>query len=148
MTAIHHVGGGARRRLRKGALSPVEAVRAALARITAWDGKSLRYTRLIIDWPQTLDADFKGKRIGLVHDIGAGLEQQPQVREAIGAAARAFAGAGVEVTPEMIEGESAAERVHELVMFSLEAAAPSAPARRCDGQAGTLACSAHDPEKL
>jgi len=54
-----------------------------------------------IDWPQALDADLKGKRIGLVHDIGAGLKPQPQVRDAIGAAARAFAGAGVEVTPIM-----------------------------------------------
>jgi Amidase len=34
-----------------------------------------------IDWPQALDADLKGKRIGLVHDIGAGLKPQPQVRD-------------------------------------------------------------------
>jgi aspartyl-tRNA(Asn)/glutamyl-tRNA(Gln) amidotransferase subunit A len=52
-----------------------------------------------IDWPRALDTDLTGTRIGLVHDIGAGLKVQPQVREAIGATARAFAAAGVEVTP-------------------------------------------------
>jgi hypothetical protein len=37
----------------------------------------------MIDWPGKLGGDVKGKRFGLVLDIGAGLTPQPAVRAAI-----------------------------------------------------------------
>ncbi len=64
-----------------------------------------------IDWPASLDSEVRGKRIGLVLDIGVGTTPQPAVRSAIEAAAAAFerAGAIVEpvapfMTPEMFAG--------------------------------------------
>jgi len=63
------------------------------------------------DWPALLDADVKGKRLGLLLGIGAGLEPQPAVRRAIEAAAKAFEQAGAIVEPvapfftrEMLDG--------------------------------------------
>ncbi len=52
-----------------------------------------------IDWPARLDGEVKGKRLGLVTDIGIGLKPQPAVRAAVEAAAAAFARAGAEVEP-------------------------------------------------
>jgi aspartyl-tRNA(Asn)/glutamyl-tRNA(Gln) amidotransferase subunit A len=52
-----------------------------------------------IDWPARLDGDVKGKRLGLVTDIGIGLKPQPAVRASVEAAAAAFARAGAEVEP-------------------------------------------------
>jgi Asp-tRNA(Asn)/Glu-tRNA(Gln) amidotransferase A subunit family amidase len=52
-----------------------------------------------IDWPARLDGEVKGKRLGLVTDIGIGLKPQPAVRAAIEAAAAAFVRAGAEVEP-------------------------------------------------
>jgi len=56
-----------------------------------------------IDWPGILLDDaqgvLKGKKLGLLPDIGIGLAPQPAVREAIVAAAKAFAGAGAVVEP-------------------------------------------------
>jgi aspartyl-tRNA(Asn)/glutamyl-tRNA(Gln) amidotransferase subunit A len=55
-----------------------------------------------IDWPGSADgaaAGLKGKKLGLVLDIGAGLPLQPAVRAAIVAAASAFEQAGAVVEP-------------------------------------------------
>jgi aspartyl-tRNA(Asn)/glutamyl-tRNA(Gln) amidotransferase subunit A len=64
-----------------------------------------------IDWPGLLDADVKGKRLGLLLDIGVGIEPQPAVRAAVEAAAKAFEQAGAIVEPvapfftrEMLDG--------------------------------------------
>jgi aspartyl-tRNA(Asn)/glutamyl-tRNA(Gln) amidotransferase subunit A len=64
-----------------------------------------------IDWPASLDTDVKGKRLGLLLDIGVGTAPQPAVRRAIEAAAAAFAGAGAIIepiapfmTPDMLTG--------------------------------------------
>jgi len=63
------------------------------------------------DWTETLVAEVRGKRLGLLMEIGAGATPQPAVRRAIEAAARTFeeAGAVVErvesfVTEEMLDG--------------------------------------------
>jgi len=52
-----------------------------------------------IDWPASLDANVKGKKIGLLLECGVGLKPQPAVRKAIAAAARAFEQAGAIVAP-------------------------------------------------
>jgi aspartyl-tRNA(Asn)/glutamyl-tRNA(Gln) amidotransferase subunit A len=55
-----------------------------------------------IDWPGAADnaaAGLKGKKFGLVLDIGAGLPLQPAVRAAVVAAAKAFEQAGAVVEP-------------------------------------------------
>src|SRR5215475_1982423 len=55
-----------------------------------------------IDWPGILRGDvhgLKGKRLGLLLDIGMGLAPEPAVRAAITAAAQAFEGAGARVEP-------------------------------------------------
>jgi aspartyl-tRNA(Asn)/glutamyl-tRNA(Gln) amidotransferase subunit A len=52
-----------------------------------------------IDWPGLIGGDVKGKKLGLLLDIGAGLKPQPRVRAAIEAAAKAFEGAGARVEP-------------------------------------------------
>jgi aspartyl-tRNA(Asn)/glutamyl-tRNA(Gln) amidotransferase subunit A len=64
-----------------------------------------------IDWPALLDADVRGVRFGLVLDIGIGTKPQPAVRQAVEAAAAAFARAGAIVepvapflTPDMLAG--------------------------------------------
>ncbi len=51
-----------------------------------------------IAW-QSLDRDLKGLRIGLQMDAGWGLAVEPEVRDAVEAAARAFEAAGAIVTP-------------------------------------------------
>lgn len=63
------------------------------------------------DWRQALDGDIRGKRIGLLSEIGAGLAPQPAVRRAIEAAAKAFESAGAIIEPvapiinsEMLDG--------------------------------------------
>jgi aspartyl-tRNA(Asn)/glutamyl-tRNA(Gln) amidotransferase subunit A len=52
-----------------------------------------------IDWPGKLGGDVKGKRLGLVLDIGVGLTPQPAVRATIEAAAKAFERAGATIEP-------------------------------------------------
>jgi aspartyl-tRNA(Asn)/glutamyl-tRNA(Gln) amidotransferase subunit A len=52
-----------------------------------------------IDWAAQLEGELKGKRLGLVTDIGIGLKAQPAVRTAVETAAAAFARAGAEVEP-------------------------------------------------
>jgi aspartyl-tRNA(Asn)/glutamyl-tRNA(Gln) amidotransferase subunit A len=81
----------------------------ALARPDPRDFMALPYQP--IDWTQTRSQSLKGKRLGLLLDIGIGLKPQPAVRAAIEAAARLFerAGAIIEpvdpfVTEEMAEG--------------------------------------------
>jgi aspartyl-tRNA(Asn)/glutamyl-tRNA(Gln) amidotransferase subunit A len=46
-----------------------------------------------------LGGDVKGKRLGLVLDIGVGLTPQPAVRRAIEAAAKSFEHAGATIEP-------------------------------------------------
>jgi aspartyl-tRNA(Asn)/glutamyl-tRNA(Gln) amidotransferase subunit A len=69
----------------------------ALTKPDPRDYMALPYER--IDWPARLAADVKGKRLGLVLDIGIGLKPQPAVRAAIEAAAKAFERAGAVVEP-------------------------------------------------
>jgi Asp-tRNA(Asn)/Glu-tRNA(Gln) amidotransferase A subunit family amidase len=56
-----------------------------------------------VDWPATAAGDaaagVRGKKLGLVLDIGAGLPLQPAVRDAIAAAAKLFEAAGAVVEP-------------------------------------------------
>jgi Asp-tRNA(Asn)/Glu-tRNA(Gln) amidotransferase A subunit family amidase len=52
-----------------------------------------------IDWAGSLDIDLRGKRLGLVLDIGVGTKPQPAVHRAVEAAAAAFAQAGAVVEP-------------------------------------------------
>jgi aspartyl-tRNA(Asn)/glutamyl-tRNA(Gln) amidotransferase subunit A len=52
-----------------------------------------------IDWPGLLQSGVKGKKLGLLLDIGIGLTLQPAVRAAIEAAAKAFERAGAVVEP-------------------------------------------------
>jgi Asp-tRNA(Asn)/Glu-tRNA(Gln) amidotransferase A subunit family amidase len=63
------------------------------------------------DWPGSLTGEVRGKKLGLLIEIGVGITTQPAVRRAIEAAAKAFedAGAIVEpiapfVTAEMLDG--------------------------------------------
>jgi Asp-tRNA(Asn)/Glu-tRNA(Gln) amidotransferase A subunit family amidase len=51
------------------------------------------------DYPKLLDGEAKGKRIGLLLDIGTGTPAQPAVRAAVERAAKLFAGAGAHVEP-------------------------------------------------
>jgi Asp-tRNA(Asn)/Glu-tRNA(Gln) amidotransferase A subunit family amidase len=51
------------------------------------------------DWADLLATDVKGKRLGLLLEIGAGLEVQPAVKATIEKAAAAFASAGAEIEP-------------------------------------------------
>jgi aspartyl-tRNA(Asn)/glutamyl-tRNA(Gln) amidotransferase subunit A len=80
----------------------------ALTRPDPRDYMALPYQT--IDWP-ALDIDVKGKRLGLLLDIGIGTKPQPAVRHAIEAAAAAFANAGAIIapvapfmTPDMLAG--------------------------------------------
>jgi aspartyl-tRNA(Asn)/glutamyl-tRNA(Gln) amidotransferase subunit A len=64
-----------------------------------------------VAWPALLNVDVKGKRLGLLLDIGAGIKPEPAVRHAIEAAAKAFEQAGAVVEPvapfftrEMLDG--------------------------------------------
>jgi Asp-tRNA(Asn)/Glu-tRNA(Gln) amidotransferase A subunit family amidase len=52
-----------------------------------------------IDWPGLIRGDVKGKKLGLLLNIGSGLTPQPAVRAAIEVAAKAFEGAGAKVEP-------------------------------------------------
>jgi aspartyl-tRNA(Asn)/glutamyl-tRNA(Gln) amidotransferase subunit A len=52
-----------------------------------------------IDWPAQLDGEVRGKKLGLVLDIGVGIKPQPAVHAAIVAAAKAFEQAGAIVEP-------------------------------------------------
>src|SRR3984957_4526654 len=81
----------------------------ALTKPDARDYMALPYQE--IDWPASLDTDVKGKRLGLLLDIGVGTAPQPAVRRAIEAAAAAFAGVGAIIepvapfmTPDMLAG--------------------------------------------
>jgi aspartyl-tRNA(Asn)/glutamyl-tRNA(Gln) amidotransferase subunit A len=71
----------------------------ALAKPDARDFMALPHQD--IDWPRALqDAiDLKGKKLGLLADIGIGLTPQPAVHAAVAAAASAFADAGAVVEP-------------------------------------------------
>jgi Asp-tRNA(Asn)/Glu-tRNA(Gln) amidotransferase A subunit family amidase len=51
------------------------------------------------DWAALLSPDVKGKKLGLVLDIGAGLKVQPAVADAVRKAAEAFEAAGAKVEP-------------------------------------------------
>jgi aspartyl-tRNA(Asn)/glutamyl-tRNA(Gln) amidotransferase subunit A len=52
-----------------------------------------------VDWPGLLDGDIKGKKLGLLLDIGVGIKPQPAVHQAVVAAAKAFEQAGATVEP-------------------------------------------------
>jgi len=51
------------------------------------------------DYPKLLDGEVKGKRLGLLLDIGVGLPPQPAVRDAVERAAKLFETAGARVEP-------------------------------------------------
>jgi Asp-tRNA(Asn)/Glu-tRNA(Gln) amidotransferase A subunit family amidase len=84
----------------------------ALTRPDARDFMALPYQE--IDWPAMVAGaaagDIRGKKLGLLLDIGAGLPLQPAVRDAVIAAAKAFeqAGAIVEPVSPFLDGEIAA----------------------------------------
>jgi Asp-tRNA(Asn)/Glu-tRNA(Gln) amidotransferase A subunit family amidase len=84
----------------------------ALTKPDARDFMCLPYQE--IDWPGVVGgaaaAGVRGRKLGLLLDIGAGLPVQPAVRDAIVAAARAFeqAGAVVEPVAPFLDGEIAA----------------------------------------
>ena len=69
---------------------------AVLSRPDGRDGMSLPLAE--IDWTD-LHIDPKGLRIGLMLDIGAGMDLDPEVRDAIVAAARALEAAGAAIEP-------------------------------------------------
>ncbi len=73
----------------------------ALTKPDARDYMALPYQE--IDWPGVLkeskQTDLKGKKLGLLLDVGIGLTPQEAVRAAITAAARAFEQAGAVVEP-------------------------------------------------
>jgi aspartyl-tRNA(Asn)/glutamyl-tRNA(Gln) amidotransferase subunit A len=52
-----------------------------------------------VDWVGLLDGEVRGKKLGLVLDIGVGLAPQPAVGEAVAAAAKTFAQVGAIVEP-------------------------------------------------
>jgi len=84
----------------------------ALTKPDARDYMALPYQE--IDWPGVLEgyaeSDLKGKKLGLLLDIGAGLVPAPAVRAAITSAARAFerAGAAVELVAPFLNTDIAA----------------------------------------
>jgi aspartyl-tRNA(Asn)/glutamyl-tRNA(Gln) amidotransferase subunit A len=84
----------------------------ALTKPDARDYMALPYQ--VIDWPGVLEgdaqSDLKGKKLGLLLDIGVGLALAPAVRAAITTAARAFerAGAAVELVAPFLNGDIAA----------------------------------------
>jgi len=61
------------------------------------DYMALPYQEL--DWPGLLDTDIKGRKLGLLLDVGVGLAPQPAVHQAVLAAAKAFEQAGAIVEP-------------------------------------------------
>jgi aspartyl-tRNA(Asn)/glutamyl-tRNA(Gln) amidotransferase subunit A len=73
----------------------------ALTKPDARDYMTLPYQE--IDWPGVLrenaQSDLKGKKLGLLLDVGIGLAPQGAVRAAITAAAKAFERAGATVAP-------------------------------------------------
>jgi aspartyl-tRNA(Asn)/glutamyl-tRNA(Gln) amidotransferase subunit A len=69
----------------------------ALTKPDARDFMALPYQEL--HWPALLDGDVKGKKLGLLLDIGVGIAPQPAVQAAVQAAAKAFAQAGAIVEP-------------------------------------------------
>jgi aspartyl-tRNA(Asn)/glutamyl-tRNA(Gln) amidotransferase subunit A len=83
----------------------------ALTKPDARDYMALPYQQ--IDWPGALGGDaqseLKGKKLGLLLDIGIGLTPQPAVRAAIAAAAKTFerAGAAVELVAPFLNAEIA-----------------------------------------
>src|SRR6266849_6391999 len=84
----------------------------ALTKPDARDYMALPYQE--IDWPGALQGDaqteLKGKKLGLLLDIGVGLALAPAVRAAVTAAAKAFerAGAAVEPVEPFLNAEIAA----------------------------------------
>src|SRR5882757_2418759 len=69
----------------------------ALTKPDARDFMALPYQAL--DWPALLDGDVKGKKLGLLLDIGVGIAPQPAVQATVQAAAKAFEHAGAIVEP-------------------------------------------------
>jgi aspartyl-tRNA(Asn)/glutamyl-tRNA(Gln) amidotransferase subunit A len=96
-----------------------------------------------IDWRGSLSNGVKGKKLGLLLDIGVGLRPQPAVRDAVEAAARIFehAGAIVEIvdpflTPDIaagVDGFFQARLLAEFQRLSSERQAKALPfiARWC-----------------
>jgi Asp-tRNA(Asn)/Glu-tRNA(Gln) amidotransferase A subunit family amidase len=84
----------------------------ALTKPDARDYMCLPYQE--IDWPGAAAGDaaagVRGKRLGLLMDIGIGLPAQPAVRDAIAAAAKLFEQAGAVVQPvaPFLDGDIAA----------------------------------------
>ncbi len=84
----------------------------ALTKPDARDYMALSYQE--IDWPGAAAGDavagVRGRKLGLLLDIGVGLPAQPAVRDAVIAAAKAFeqAGAIVEPVAPFLDGEIAA----------------------------------------
>jgi aspartyl-tRNA(Asn)/glutamyl-tRNA(Gln) amidotransferase subunit A len=81
----------------------------ALTKPDARDFMALPYQD--IDWLGVNEADVKGKRLGLLLDIGAGIKPQAAVQQAVVSAAQRFELAGAIVTPvapfftrEMLDG--------------------------------------------
>jgi len=69
----------------------------ALTKPDARDFMALPYQAL--DWPALLDGDVKGKKLGLLLDIGVGIPPQGAVHAAVQAAAEAFVQEGAIVEP-------------------------------------------------
>ena len=81
----------------------------ALTKPDARDYMALPYQDF--DWLGLSEAEVKGKKLGLLLDIGVGVTPQPAVHQAIAAAAKLFEQAGAIVTPvapfftrEMLDG--------------------------------------------
>src|SRR5262245_16349489 len=69
----------------------------ALTRPDARDYMALPYRQL--DRPGLLEIDLKGKKLGVLLDVGVGLKAQPAVHQAVQAAAKAFEQAGAIIEP-------------------------------------------------
>src|SRR5690606_17476905 len=104
---------------------------SALARSDARDYMSLPFEP--IEW-QRLEGDVKGLRLGLLLDVGVGLPPEPEVAQAVEAAAKAFEGAGAAVetippflTRDMLDGLDRFWRMRALL--DLEALTPERRAK-------------------
>ncbi|WP_370153433.1 amidase [Ferrovibrio sp.] len=97
-----------------------------LTKPDARDYMSLPYEEQ--DYPKLLDGEVKGKRIGLLLDIGVGTPPQPAVRDAVSRAAKLFEAAGAIVapaapfmTPAMIAGMNVVFQARAWADFELMA---------------------------